>query len=94
MSGKQRLNLGSVRVDEHALVSVVCVSGRLRPRAITFSDRSLLVANILREWNGVHQGSRLRYFLVTAADGSHWKLCFQSQECAWLVEEISTPPSL
>jgi hypothetical protein len=32
----------------------------------------------------------LRYFLVSARDGSQWRLCFQCKECNWLVEEMGS----
>lgn len=88
MAGKQKLDIGRVRMHEDAVVSAACATGRLRPRSITLPGRALAIADITREWSGIHRGARLRYFLVTAVDGSRWKLCFQSQECAWLVEEL------
>ena len=88
VSNKQKLDIGRVRIHEDAVVTATCAAGRLRPRSISLAGRALEVAAIQREWAGVHRGARLRYFLVTAGDGSRWKLCFQSAECAWLAEEL------
>jgi len=88
MSGKQKLDIGRVRMYDNAVVSAACAGGHLRPRSISLPGRALEIAVIQREWDGVHRGARLRYFLVTAVDGSQWKLCFQSQESSWIVEEL------
>lgn len=80
--------MGQVKVHENIDVYAIFKSGQVVvPRAFRWSGRTYNVDQVNQRWTGRNGAIRLYYFAVTAA-GNAYKLCFNSQECHWMLEEV------
>ena len=79
--------MGQTRVHEDVDVYAVFSHGQVAPRAFRWSGRTYTVDRVNQRWSGRNGAIRLYYFAVTAA-GNAYKLCFNTQECCWLLEEV------
>jgi len=79
--------MGQTRVHEDVDVYAAFVRGQVVPRAFRWSGRTYNVDHVHQRWSGRNGGVRLHYFAVTAA-GNAYKLCYNSQEMGWVLEEV------
>lgn len=79
--------MGQTRVHEGVDVYAVFAKGQVVPRAFRWSGRTYTVDQVNQHWSGHNGGIRLYYFAVTAA-GNAYKLCFNSGEMHWMLEEV------
>jgi hypothetical protein len=79
--------MGQTRIHEGVDVYAIFARGQVLPRAFRWAGRTYTVEHIHQQWGGRHGAARLCYFAVTAA-GSAYKLCFNTQELTWLLEEV------
>jgi len=79
--------MGQSRIHEDIDVYVVFTRGLVVPRAFRWSGRTYTVDQVNQRWAGRNGAIRLYYFAVTAA-GNAYKLCFNAQECHWMLEEV------
>ncbi|MHB9131911.1 MAG: hypothetical protein ACYDBB_12600 [Armatimonadota bacterium] len=84
---KVSLPQSKVVVREDATVYATCGHGRITPLAVYSGERLSRVETITRTWMGKHRAARLFYFEVTA-DQRPLKLCFNTGEVLWMVEEL------
>jgi hypothetical protein len=75
------------RVHEDVDVYAIFSRGQVAPRAFRWSGRTYNIEQVNQRWTGRNGAIRLHYFAVTAA-GNAYKLCFDSQECHWVLEEV------
>lgn len=88
MSGKPKLDMGIVRIYDDAIVAASFSCGRVMPRFLVIADRRIVLGPVLHAWHGCHCSTMLRYYLV-AAEPASWKLCFISDACRWMAEEVT-----
>lgn len=79
--------MGQTRIHEAIEVFALFRQGRLLPRAFRWQGRTYTIEQIQQSWSGRNGSIRLHYFAVTVA-GNAYKLCFNTQELDWLLEEI------
>jgi hypothetical protein len=79
--------MGQTNVHEDVDVYAVFRQGQVTPRAFRWSGRTYTVDNIHQRWSGRNGAIRLCFFAVTSA-GNAYKLCFDTQECRWMLEEV------
>ena len=79
--------MGQTRVHEDVDVYAIFAKGQVVPRAFRWSGRTYNVDQVNQRWSGKNGGVRLYYFAVTAA-GNAYKLCFNSLELHWMLEEV------
>ena len=79
--------MGQTRVHEDIDVYAIFNKGEVVPRAFRWSGRTYNIDQVNQHWSGRNGAIRLRYFAVTAA-GNAYKLCFNTQECLWILEEV------
>ncbi len=74
-------------IHESVEVYAVFKQGQVIPRAFRWAGRTYQIETINQKWAGRNGSIRLYYFAVTAA-GNAYKLCFNSQELDWVLEEV------
>ncbi len=79
--------MGQTRVHEDVDVYAIFSKGTIVPRAFRWSGRTYNVEQVNQRWAGRDGAMKLQYFAVTSA-GNAYKLCFNSQECHWILEEV------
>lgn len=75
------------RVHEDVDVYAVFTKAQIVPRAFRWSGRTYTIEQVNQRWSGHNGAIRLHYFAVTAA-GNAYKLCFNTHECHWMLEEM------
>ncbi len=79
--------MGQTKVHEAVEVFAAFARGLATPRAFRWGGRVYTVEQVNQRWTGRNGGMRLYYFAVTAG-GNAYKLCFNSQELHWMLEEV------
>ena len=79
--------MGQTRVHEAVDVYAVFAQGVVVPRAFRWSGRTYTIDQVNQRWSGRNGAVRLQYFAITSA-GNAYKLCFNTQECSWMLEEV------
>lgn len=79
--------MSQARIHEDIDVYAIFARGQVMPRAFRWGGRTYTIDQVNQHWSGRNGGMRLQYFAVTAA-GNAYKLCFNTQECHWMLEEV------
>lgn len=79
--------MGQTKVHDEVDVYAIFTRGTIVPRAFRWSGRTYTVDQVHQRWSGRNGAIPLYYFAVTAA-GNAYKLCFNAQECHWMLEEV------
>jgi len=79
--------MGQTRIHEDVDVYVVFAKGTVVPRAFRWAGRTYTVDTVNQRWSGHNGHVRLYYFAVTAG-GNAYKLCFNTQDVHWMLEEV------
>lgn len=80
--------MGQTRVHEDVDVyAMFTCEGTVAPRAFRWSGRTYTIEHIHQRWSGHNGAIRLQFFAVTAG-GNAYKLCFNTHDCHWMLEEV------
>lgn len=80
--------MGRIILHEHVMVNANFGPEGITPRAFRLTGLTVRVEMIHHQWRGQHGVDPLHYFAVTAG-GRPYKLCFNSRDATWLLEEVS-----
>ncbi len=75
------------RVHEGIDVYAAFIGGKIAPRAFRWSGRTYNIEHIHQNWTGRNGNVMLYYFAVTSG-GNAYKLCLNSQQMEWMLEEV------
>lgn len=80
--------MGRVVIHDQVIVNANFGPTGITPRAFRLIGQTVHIEHIHQQWCG-HHGVHTLYYFAATAGGRPYKLCFQSRDATWRLEEVT-----